>query len=211
MNEKQRKRNWDEIPHLRIGEIPGEMVTKGPLNALSLIVAKRSLLEVHEQAAEDPVQAMEDATANIMMLCCYLGVDFESILDSARHSHREETDFLEMVLSPVFEARSMPGHYHLEFEDDEEFEGDPEDDEGEYVNGSLEECILKMQQTQRVLKKAAFICQFGCGQEHALHDNERILLGLEPLSLEANLVWGGGGKEMVKRLFQSIEESSKPK
>jgi hypothetical protein len=202
MNTSQSKSNWDNIPHMKIGEIPPSAM-EGPINVVSLLVAKRLLLATNEDAKEDPQQAMCDAVANIMVLCCHLGINFESVLDSAQDSHNTETDVDEIVPKVDLDARHMPGHYHLEFNDDDD------DNYEKYFNATLEECIQKIADTNRVLVRAGFICQFGCGQEHALSDNERVLLGLRPL--EAGLqFWGGSGGDLLGNLLTSLSDADRP-
>lgn len=209
MNSKQKEDNWKNIPHLKIGEIPPSVID-GSINVTSLLVAKRLLLATNEDAEKEPEQTMEDVVANIMMLCCHLGIDFESVLNSARDAHRGETNLVEIVPKAVFDARPMPGHYHLEFAGDEDFDGDPVDDETRYFNATLEECIQKIGETDKVLLKAYFVCQFGCGQEHALSDNERVLLGLRPLSVGVTF-WGGSLKDVARNFVDVLKDADRPK
>lgn len=210
MNEQQSQKNWEAIPHMRIGQIP-EAIMNGPINVVSLLVAKRCLMEVHEDSETDPEQGMKDAVANFMVLCAHLGLSFESILDSARVSFSEETSPNEIVSGPERSTRRMPGHYHLEFAENEELDEEGEgEDEGRYINGSIEECMAALAATDRRLVKACFICQYGCGMDHALKDNERVLLGVRPQSPMIG-EWGdGSGTDMVKDLLTQVRDAQKP-
>ncbi len=187
---------------MRIGEIP-EKIIAGPINVVSLLVAKRCLLEVNEGAATDPETGMKDAVANFMILCAHLGLDFETILDSARASFTEETSPNEIVSGPERSTRHMPGHYHLELRADEE------GDEPVYINDTLEGCLGVMAITNRWLVSASFICQFGCGQEHRLNDNEKVLLGIHPASAGMD-VWGRT-EAFVSNLMTMVKETNMPK
>ena len=209
MNEQQREENWKAIPHMRIGEIPPEIIA-GPINVVSLLVAKRCLMEVNEDSRNDPEEGMKDAMANFMILCAHLGLSFESILDSARDSFSVESSPDEIVSGPEQSTRHMPGHYHLELEEIEGLvdEGEEDDDE-RFINGSINECMEALAATDRRLVNASFICQFGCGQEHRLNDNEKVLLGVHPSS--AGLGIWNQPDGFIKNLKTMVRETQMPK
>jgi hypothetical protein len=65
----------------------------GAANAnYSAAIAKRGLVASLESAENDPEAGMKDFVANLMHLADKIGVDFESVLESARNSYHAETE-----------------------------------------------------------------------------------------------------------------------
>jgi hypothetical protein len=133
-------------------------------------VAKRSLLAMHDDAQYDHRSAIIDMVTDMMHLSRHLGYDFdEDLLPLAVHNFEEEQ-----------QPRSEPGHYHLEFKRLEGSESD--DEENICFNGTIDDCAVERRINDGKLVKACFICQFGCGVDHELNDNERVTLGITPKS-----------------------------
>ncbi len=97
----------------------------------------------------------------------------------------------------------MEGHYHVEFE--------PEDDEDEsnYVNGTLEEVKAAIDASTRRVIDCHFVCAFGCGLPHKLTEQDEEKLGLlfhktiERVDVRAHCAYCGQ-HAMVKR-GESVE------
>lgn len=164
MTEEQTQKNWNEIPHLRVGEVP-ERIVNGPHKPMNLVVAKRCLMEVSEDAVADPETAMIDAVTNFRALCAFLGISFDRISEMAETHFSEEVNEI---------CRRSTGRYVLGFKRDNSAGGKD--------RMAFDQTLGQAIQIQRRVGRDFLGCTFvhRSKGEMELNDNERVLVGIKP-------------------------------